>query len=152
LNVIRIAHDALILVGDGEKAIFLRNQGNPPNVKLAVEHVLEQENPATRDQGSDRPGRTTARVATRRSAMGETDWHRLGEDRFASEIAASLYRLAHANHFAELVVIAPPKALGELRKAFHPEVAARVAAEIPKELTSHTVNDIEQVLSQANKL
>jgi protein required for attachment to host cells len=143
----RIAHDALILVGDGEKALFLRNRGSPLQVNLVVERVLEQDNPATREQGSDQPGRTNSRMITRRSAMEETDWHQLGEERFAGEIAAVLYRLAHANRYTELIVVAPPKALGDLRKAFHPEVTTRIAAEVPKELTTHAVQDIESVLA-----
>ena len=69
-----IARDALILVGDGEKALFLRNRGSLGHLKLEVEHVLEQDNPATHEQGSDRPGRTNSRMTTRRSAMAETDW------------------------------------------------------------------------------
>ena len=44
----------------------------------------------------------------------------------------------------ELIVVAPPKVLGNLRKAFHPEVADRIAAEIPKEMTSHPIPEIER--------
>jgi protein required for attachment to host cells len=40
----------------------------------------------------------------------------------------------HANHSKEPVVIAPPRILGNLRKAFHAEVADPDTAEIPKEL------------------
>ena len=47
----------------------------------------------------------------------------------------------------KLVVIAPPKILGNLRKAFHAEVAERVAAEIPKELTSHPIAEIERLVA-----
>lgn len=79
--------------------------------------------------------------------MEETDWHRLGEERFAAEIAAMLYRLAHANKYEALVIVAPPKVLGNLRKALHREVIERITAEIPKELTSHTVPDIQRLLA-----
>jgi protein required for attachment to host cells len=37
--------------------------------------------------------------------------------------------------------------LGNLRKAFHAEVAERVTAEIPKELTSHPVAEIERLVA-----
>ena len=88
-----------------------------------------------------------ASAGTARSAMEETDWHRLGEERFAVEIADTLYRLAHANKFEALVVIAPPKVLGNLRKAFHKEVVDRITAEVPKDLTSHPLPDIERLLA-----
>src|SRR5205814_7909050 len=110
--------------------------------------VFSQDNPATHEQGTDKPGRTSASGGTARSAMEETDWHRLGEERFAAELAATLYRLAHANKFEALVVIAPPKVLGNLRKAFHKEVVDRITAEVSKELTSHTVPDIQRLLAR----
>jgi protein required for attachment to host cells len=142
-----ISHNALILVGDGQKALFLRNKGTAQQVSLEVEQILEQDNPATREQGTDRPGRSTASVGTARSAVEEADWHHIAKERFTEEIAAALYRHAHDNRFEKLVVIAPAKILGNLRKAFHSEVADRIVGEIPKELTSHPIPEIEKLMS-----
>lgn len=147
MHEINIPNQALVVIGDGEKALFLRNKGGPHELKLEVENIFEHDNPATHEQGTDRPGRTHASVGTARSAMEETDWHRLGEERFAAEIANTLYRLAHANKFEALVVVAPPKVLGNLRKAFHKEVLDRITGEVPKDLTSHPVPDIEKLLA-----
>lgn len=144
---IEIPKEALILVGDGQKALFLRNTGSPQELKLEVEDVFAHDNPATHEQGTDKPGRTAASAGTARSAMEETDWHRLAEERFAAEIADTLYRLAHANKFEALVVVAPPKVLGNLRKAFHKEVVDRITGELSKDLTSHPVPDIEKLLA-----
>jgi protein required for attachment to host cells len=140
-----IHHGALVLVGDGEKAMFLRNVGDG-NLKLTVERVIEQRNPATHDQGTDRPGRKPGSDGLSQSAIEETDWHQLAEDRFADEISKALFRLAHHQRFAELIVVAPPKVLGRLRGAMHKEVTDRIIGEIPKELTMHSVPDIEEVL------
>jgi protein required for attachment to host cells len=79
--------------------------------------------------------------------MEEVDWHYLAKERFADELAEALYRHAHANLFDRLVIIAPPKILGNLRKDFHAEVAGRIAAEIPKELTSHPVAEIARLIA-----
>jgi protein required for attachment to host cells len=147
MDDIRIPHDTLVFVGDGEKALFLRNKGDAQLLNLVVERVAEQDNPPTREQGTDRPGRSFASAGTHRSAMAETDWHRVAEERFAGDMADRLYKLAHAGRFDRLVVIAPPKVLGNLRKAFHKEVSDRVTAEIPKELTSHPVDQIEKLLA-----
>lgn len=142
-----VSHNTLILVGDGQKALFLRNKGHAQKVRLVVEQVLERDNPPTREQGSDRPGRTNASVGVARSAMEEADWHYIAEERFAGELADALYRHAHANLFEKLIIIAPPKVLGNIRKALHAEVIARVTAEIPKELTSHPVAEIERLVA-----
>lgn len=143
----RVSHHALVLVGDGQKALFLRNKGNAQRVDLEVERILEQDNPATREQGTDRPGRSAASVGVARSAMEEVDWHHLAKERFADEIAKALYRYAHENRFEKLIVIAPPKILGNLRRAFHMEVIDRIVGEIPKELTSHPVSQIEKLIA-----
>ncbi|WP_051677340.1 host attachment family protein [Bradyrhizobium sp. URHD0069] len=142
-----IPHNSLILVGDGQKALFLRNRGSALDVDLVVERILEQDNPATREQGTDRPGRNTASLGVARSAMEEVDWHHIAKERFANEIAKALYQHAHANLFDRLIIIAPPKILGQLRKAFHAEVVARIAAEIPKELTAHPVSEIGKLVA-----
>jgi len=147
MSELKIPSEALVVVGDGEKALFLRNKGDPQDLKLEVENILGHENPATREQGTDKPGRAFASAGTARSAMEETDWHQLGEDRFAVDIADTLYRLAHANKFEALVVVAPPKVLGNLRKAFHKEVVDRIRGELPKDLTSHPIPDIEKLLA-----
>lgn len=144
---IRIPHDALVLIGDGEKALFLRNKGHAARLALVIEEVLAQVNPATREQGTERPGRSFASTGARRSAMEQTDWHRLGEERFAVEIAQALHRYAQAARFKELVVVAPPRVLGNLRKAFHRDVAERISGEIGKELTAHPLEDIQRLLA-----
>jgi protein required for attachment to host cells len=143
-----VSHDSLILVGDGQKALFLRNRGNAQRIDLVVERIFEQDNPPTREQGTDRPGRSIASPpGVARSAMEEVDWHHIAKERFASELAEALYRHALANRFEKLIVIAPPKILGNLRKAFHAEVADRVVAEIPKVLTSHPISEIEKLVA-----
>lgn len=141
-----IPNEALILVGDGEKALFLRNKGTREDVRLKVENILWHDNPASHEQGTDEPGRAFASVGTARSAMDETDWHQLGEERFVTEVARRLKTLALAKKFDALVVVAPPKVLGQLRKEFHKEVTDRITGELPKELTTHYLPTIEKVL------
>lgn len=142
-----ISYDTLILIGDGQKALFLRNKGTPHQLNLKVEHILEQDNPSTREQGTDRPGRSIGSVGAARSAMEQADWHYIAEERFARAIADALYRLAHDNRFDKLVVVAPAKVLGNLRQAFHAEVTERIVGEVPKELTSHPIPDIERLMA-----
>ena len=68
-----VPHDALIFVGDGTRAVFFRNRGSIQRPDLAVEAVLRQEDPPTREQGTDRPGRVHSSVGSQRSAVEDTD-------------------------------------------------------------------------------
>lgn len=148
MHGLRIPHNAFVLVGDGEKALFLRNEGDERFPNLEVDRTLSHENPPTHEQGTDRPGRTAAPVTGRRSALEETDWHRLEKERFAKDLADRLYKRAHAGRFDHLVIVAPPKTLGDLRGELHAEVRSRVLAEIGKDLTGHPIDRIEAILTR----
>jgi protein required for attachment to host cells len=87
-----IPHGAFVFVGDGRKALSLRNEGDEKFANFVTERVLvDQENPPTHEQGTDEPGRGFARANTsRRSAMEPTDWHKIEEHRFAQRVSAAL--------------------------------------------------------------
>jgi protein required for attachment to host cells len=139
----KLPHDALVFIGDGRKALFLRNVGDEKFPDLRTERVFAEENPPTREQGSDRPGRAFARAgAHRRSGMEQTDWHHLEEHRFVERVAAALENVVRARDVPALVIAAPPRALADLRRAFHADVKAKIVAEVGKDLTKHPVADI----------
>jgi protein required for attachment to host cells len=142
-----IDHDARVMVGDGQKALFFRNEGDATYPNLKIVQVLEQDNPSTREQGSDRPGRTHSSVGTARSAMQETNWHKLEKHRFAKDIADALYSAAHSGRYDKLVIAAPPMIMGDLRKAMHKEVSDKVVAEVSKDLTNMPPHEIEKILA-----
>jgi protein required for attachment to host cells len=147
MNKLRIPHDALVFVGDGRKALFLRNAGDEKFINLKTEQVFVDDNPATHEQGTDRPGRGFARAHTnRRSGMESTDWHEIEEHRFAHRVAAAMEQLVRESKTRALVVAAPPRTLADLRQSFHPDVKSRIIAEIDKDLTKHPLGDIEKHL------
>jgi protein required for attachment to host cells len=149
MDRITLKHGLWLMVADGEKALFLKNEGDTKYPNFEVVREMEKENPPTRQQGSDRPGRLSDGPSVHRSAVADTDWHKVGKLRFAEEIAGRLYEMAHRGDFKEILLIAPPLVLGELRKKLHDEVSAKVVGEIPKTLTNHAVFDIEKLLLAA---
>lgn len=148
MEKLRIGHRAWVLVADGTKALFLRNDGDEVHPNLKVIDVEQQPSLATREQGTDRPGRNNrGRPSNNRSAMESTDLHQLAEDQFAKGVADTMNDAALSNRFEELIVVAPPRVLAELRARFHKETQGRIIAEIDKTLTGHPVWDIEKLLS-----
>ena len=146
--MLKIPNNALVFVGDGRKALFLRNHGDAKFPNLRTEKVFEEENPSTHEQGSDRPGRLgEAALAGRRSAVEPTDWHDIEEHRFARKVTAAMEQMVRATKAKALIVVAPPKTLAELRNAFAPDVKACIIAEINKDLTKHPLDEIEKHLA-----
>lgn len=143
----RVPHGSMVLVADGEKMLFFRNEGEALAPQLSVERNLVQDNPPDREQKTDAPGRGHS-PGPGRSAHEETDYHRLEKDRFAADTAEMLNRWALRNDYESLIVVAPPRTLGELRKHYHKETEKRIAGEVPKDLTGHPVPEIERILVQ----
>jgi protein required for attachment to host cells len=146
---VRIPHDALIFVGDGRRALFLRNAGTPAEPKFVTENVVTQDdNPSTAAQGADRPGRSFASVGSARSAMEQTDWHDIEEQRFAREAADMIARMVRARDIKHVVIAAPPRTLAELRQSLADDVRAKVIGEVDKDFTKHAVGDIAKHLAE----
>jgi len=143
-----LSEDTRVLVADGAYALVLRNDGDGASPNLRLERAYEQDNPATREQGSDKPGRTNDSLG-RRSAMEDTDWHKVAEDRFVQRIAEDMAKDLGAGEFRELVLAAPPEALGEFRKAATSDLTDATIMEIDKDLTNHPIDKIEKIIVKA---
>ncbi len=141
-----LSNETWVLVADGEKALFLVNDGDAEYPVLNVSRREDQENPPTRDQAANKRGRQQESVGPGRSAYEDTDWHELAKDRFADHLAEMLYERAHRGDFRRIILVASPGVLGEMRDKLHKEVADRVVGEVDKTLTNHTIEDIEKVL------
>jgi protein required for attachment to host cells len=142
----QVPHNAFVLVADGRKMLFFRNEGDEAFPNLQVERKREQENAADRDQKTDLAGSHAGPAGTGSSSYEETDFHELEEQRFAADAADMLRKRALQNEFEKLIVVAPPSTLGELRKHYHKEVEKRLSGEVAKDLTGHPVTEIEKIL------
>lgn len=142
-----IPNNALILVIDGRKMLFLRNQGSGVKIDLVTESHHQRDDRKDHEIKSDGPGLTAQSGGYGRPAMEEPDYHQQDEDRYAADAADQLRVRALAGDFEALVIIAPPKTLGELRKDLHKEVEKRIVMELPKEMTDRPIPDIAAMLN-----
>ena len=145
MTKLAIPHDTWVFIGDGQKALFLRNDGDATTLNLKAERVFAEDNPPAHEQGADHPGRAV-KSGGRRSSMEMTDYHELEKHHFAQRSAAAMEKIVRDRNVKALIIVAPPRTLADLRDAFHPDVKSRIVAEINKDLTKHTVADIERHL------
>jgi protein required for attachment to host cells len=142
-----LPHQALVLVADGRKMLFLRNHGDENQIDLRTEAHEEREDRKDREIKTDAPGAIGQSAGySGRVAYEETDFHQQEEDRWAKDAAEQLKKRALANDFDSLVLIAPPKILGVLRKELHKEVERRIVLTLNKEMTDRPIPDIEELL------
>lgn len=143
----RIPHDSYVLVADGAKMLFFRNEGDAEHLNLTVVAAEQQKDERDQDIKTDQAGRMPGSPGMGGgSSAPETDFHQQAEDRFAAEAAERINRAALANEFEQLIIVASPKTLGELRKHYHKQTEAKISAEVAKDLAGHPVDRIEQLL------
>ncbi len=141
-----LPHNALVLVADGRKMLFLRNHGDESLIDMRIEAHDQREDPKDREIKSDAPGTTRQSAGFGRPAMDETDFHQQDKDRWAKDAAEELKKRALRNDFDALAIIAPPKTLSVLRKELHKEVERRIVLTLNKEMTDRPIPDIEDLL------
>lgn len=142
----RVPHNSVVMVADGAKAMFFRNAGDSDYLDLKLIDGVQQ---AAERDGEIKTGPAGQASSTLQGTMGETNFQDQAEARFAADAAATLNRQALAGDYEQLVIVADPKTLGELRKHYHVELERRLVGEIAKDLTGQPVDQIERTLANA---
>ncbi|MFF0924136.1 host attachment family protein [Rhizobium leguminosarum] len=124
----------VVAVTDGEKLDLYRNNGSGTELGLSLIPGVSIVDEAKGSGG--RHGSTSA----------NPDESQLAEDGFSAGIAQYLNKQVLEGEIEHLAIISAPRSLGELRKHYHKFLAAKLLLEIPKELTGHSVEDIEKAV------
>ena len=144
---VKIERGDWVVVCDGAKALIFENAGSQVSPNLVTKEVYQQPDPKTHELGTDRPGRSFQSVGTARSAMEQADWHELEEQRFLGRLAERLDKAVLAGEAKALIVTAPPRALGVLRRKFSPHVRHALRAEIDKDFIKLPAHEIAKHLA-----
>ena len=141
-----LPHNALVLVADGRKMLFFRNRGDENQIDLRTEAHDARTDRKNRDLRTDAPGTTQQSFGYGHSTYEETDFQQQEEDRWIKDAADELKTRVLRGDFEALAIIAPPKALGVLKKCLHKEVERRLVCAVNKEMSGRPVPDIETLL------
>ena len=137
-----------VLVADGARARILSAGGWGSGLS-PVSQAVDGDRRASREQGTDRPGRVHDRSGPGRHAMEpRVDWHEFEKQQFAKRMAVHLNRAAQQKAFDRLVLVAPPKALGDLRAALDKRTSELILAELDKDLTGKSERDLAKHLEK----
>ena len=131
----KLPKGALVAVVDGEKLALFENTGQQ-DIQLTAKPV-----PAIAERASGAAGRI--------SSEANPDNDTQAEDGFAMGVAEVLNKWSVTNKIDELLVIAAPKTLGELRKHWHKDLQGKLVGEIAKDLTGHSTEQIAAAIDKA---
>ena len=125
-----------VAVADGEKLNLFRNAGDEAGLKL-------EPAPHADVDGDNQSG------GSRQSSSGNPDSSQSSEDGFSAGIVAMLNKSVLDGNIEGLVVIAAPRALGEMRKHYHKALTVKLLGEIAKDLTGHSMVEVEAAIQAA---
>jgi protein required for attachment to host cells len=114
----QLLNGASVLVTDGRKALLFQNNGDAEFPDLRLVQECEQQL--------------------------EPD-HALND--FARQVAEFLEVQFAAEAVHELILVAPPRTLGEIRKHLRPQTCKMIRVEIDKDLVKHPIAHIESLLA-----
>jgi protein required for attachment to host cells len=135
----KVPHNAHVAIVDGENFIVMRNRGQIFDPKL--EHATKPDLSATnfsagvqhQDEAGQRKGTST----------------QLDELAHAAAAAEWLNARAIAGEIEEVIVVADPKTLGEMRRHFHSELERKIVSELAKTMTGEPSDRIAKALADA---
>lgn len=133
----KLPHKAHVALLDGENFTLFRNDGHTAEPKLVEV-----------DKPSLDPTNFSAGVRHQDSGR-KPDSTDLTELAHGAAATAWLNAKAVAGDIDDLLIIADPKTLGEMRQHYHTELAKRVIGEIAKTLTGQPTGAIESAIVAA---
>ena len=132
----KLPHKAHVAVVDGNRFMLLQNTGQPfePTLQLVEQPDLDPSNFSAGVRHQDDVGQRT----------GSTDLNELAH---GAAVAAWLNAKAVAGNLSELVVMADPKTLGEMRRHYHSELEKLLVGEIDKTVTGEPLEKVAKVIA-----
>lgn len=146
---ITIRNGDWVVVCDGRKALLFENEGDETYPNFKTRDVEQQPDEPTHELGTDRPGRFEEMATGERSAAESTDFHDLAETAFLKDLSKRLDALVRAGQIRHLIVVAPPRALGAIRKTYTSALQQAIRAEVDHDLVKLPVAEIEQRLAKS---
>jgi protein required for attachment to host cells len=132
-----------IVIADGRQAKVFECHGANSDLVPLDEMVFVTESPPNRDIQDDRQGRSFESANPARHAMqSRIDPHRELKRAFARNLASRLDQELKSGRCDQLVLVAPPVTLGDLRNALSEQSLAKVSAELAKDLVKVPPHDL----------
>jgi protein required for attachment to host cells len=138
---------AWVLIADGAHAKILKRSSS--GLKPLSGLTFDIDLPASHEILTDRPGRTfESEGPTRHAKANPTDPHRELKRAFAKMIAGVLKAKLADKQYDQLVMVAPPTTLGDLRSALPKNVRERIITELAHDLVKTPHSQLWHQLSR----
>lgn len=139
-----------IVVADGGRAHIIAVDHDAEGTHLNTVHEMIADNRSSQEIASDKPGRGSGNLGgngQRHAMPPSTDPHEHAQKEFVDDVVEYLSDKRNHNKFENLIVIAPPKVMGEVRTKAPKPLAEAIEGEITKDLTKIPLAELPKHLS-----
>lgn len=138
-----------VLIADGQRARLFETTGRYAPLTQALDQEFIGNALPSREINADRPGRYSSRIGGERHAMDSpTDPHRHEKREFARQLAEEMEEYHKKNRFDQLIIVAPPQTLGDIRAEMTEALKQCVRGELNKDLTKIPVLELPEYLEE----
>ena len=139
------AQDILIVVFDAAEARFFKQA--PDGRLQASGEVKSGLHRFTREEVSDKPGRTFSSVGNGRHAYEpKHDPHKYEKHEFVHKLAKMLGDAYDKGAFKHLIIVGPKRSIGEFHDIAPTKLRRLVLREVPKEFAKYSEHELEERL------
>ncbi|MEL7688547.1 host attachment protein [Citromicrobium bathyomarinum] len=132
----KLPHNAHVAVADGNRFMFLKNTGQifEPKLEMVEQPDLDPSNFSAGVRHQDDVSQRT----------GATDLNELAH---GAAVAEWLNAKAVSGEVTQLLVLADPKTLGEMRRHYHSALEKALVGEIDKTVTGEPLDKIAKIIA-----
>ncbi|MBL4792705.1 host attachment protein [Citromicrobium bathyomarinum] len=132
----KLPHNAHVAVADGNRFMFLKNTGQifEPKLEMVEQPDLDPSNFSAGVRHQDDVSQRT----------GATDLNELAH---GAAVAEWLNAKAVSGEMTQLLVLADPKTLGEMRRHYHSALEKALVGEIDKTVTGEPLDKIAKIIA-----
>jgi protein required for attachment to host cells len=143
-----INKETWVLVADAARSYLLRLDPSASHLHLLSHMKHDASRAKASELLSDRQGRTfdSSHVGVRHAMEPRHDPKRAEQQRFARQLAHEVDKAALASRFQELVLVAPPSMLGDLRAALSDRARQLVQREVDSDLAGLDLPELQRRL------
>jgi protein required for attachment to host cells len=132
-----LPQNAVVAVVDGEKLVLFKNEGQASDIQLKA--LPDAEVDTSKISSGGRHSSSSANPSDDQQ----------DEDGFTAGVAQLLNTRVLDGKIKNLLIIAAPRTLGELRKGYHKALSDVLVGELDKDLTGRSAQDIEKAITAA---
>lgn len=141
-----ISRKAWVVVADGARANIYENVGEIGEISLKLLRAVDQHNARKRDNGHDHTAQAQGGQGHHKSALEPKDPQAAEKHNFLQLLIDGLNFDVQSGQVTELVLIASPAALGDMRQHIPASLAAKIVKEVNKDYTHMAVNELNKTL------